>query len=161
MLARFGSMLLGREPLPASQGFAVAVACIAAETAALLLLKKLAPDNAFGVLYLIGVLIVATGWSAGLATATAVASAIAYDYLRRWPDVTGALNQIEDWVALFVFVVVGLVAHVLARIARARAADAEERSQEAEASREQLSVLAEQQAALRRVATLVARGVPA
>jgi signal transduction histidine kinase len=154
-------MLLGRTPLPAPLGLAVAVGCITAETAVLLLLKWFAPDNSFGVLYLIGVLIVATGWSAGLATATAVASAIAYDYLRRWPDVTGALNKIEDWVALVVFVVVGLVAHVLARIARARAADAEERSQEAEASREQLSVLAEQQAALRRVATLVARGVPA
>jgi signal transduction histidine kinase len=140
-------MLLGRTPLPAPLGFSVAVGCIAAETAVLLLLKTLAPDNSFGVLYLIGVLIVATGWSVGLATATAVASAIAYDYLRRWPDVTGTLNQIEDWVALFVFVVVGLVAHVLARIARARAAE--------------LGILAEQQAALRRVATLVARGGPA
>ncbi len=118
-------MLLGRTPLPAPLGLAVAVGCIAAETAVLLLLKTLAPDNSFGVLYLIGVLIVATGWSVGLAAATAVASAIAYDYLRRWPDVTGALNQIEDWVALFVFVVVGLVAHILARIARARAAEAD------------------------------------
>jgi signal transduction histidine kinase len=140
-------MLLGPTPLPAPLGLAVAVGCIAAETAVLLLLKTFAPDNAFGVLYLIGVLIVATGWGVGLAAATAVASAIAYDYLRRWPDVTGALNQIEDWVALFVFVVVGLVAHILARIARARAAA--------------LGILAEQQAALRRVATLVARGGPA
>jgi signal transduction histidine kinase len=146
-LARFGSLLLGRPPLPAPLGFAVAVACIAAETAVLLLLKRFAPDNSFGVLYLIGVLIVATGWSAGLAAATAVASALAYNYLRRWPDVSGALTQVEDWVVIFVFVVVGLVAHVLARIARARAADA--------------GVLAEQQAALRRVATLVARGIPA
>jgi signal transduction histidine kinase len=146
-LARFGSMLLGRAPLSAPLGFAVAVACIAAETAALLLLKRLAPDNSFGVLYLIGVLIVATGWSAGLAAATAVISAVAYDYLRRWPDVSGVLNRVEDWVVIFVFVAVGLVAHILARIARARAADA--------------GVLAEQQAALRRVATLVARGVPA
>jgi signal transduction histidine kinase len=154
-------MLLGRTPLPAPLGLAVAVGCIAAETAVLLLLKRFAPDNSFGVLYLIGVLVVATGWSAGLATATAVASAIAYDYFRRWPDVTGALNKIEDWVALFVFVVVGLAAHVLARIARARAGEAEERTREAEASREELRILAQQQAALRRVATLVAGGVPA
>jgi signal transduction histidine kinase len=140
-------MLLGRTPLPAPLGVAVAVGCIAAETAVLLLLKTLAPDNAFGVLYLIGVLIVATGWNAGLATATAVASAIAYNYFRRWPDVTGGLSQVEDWVALCVFVVVGLVAHILARIARARAAEAD--------------ILVEQQAALRRVATLVARGGPA
>jgi signal transduction histidine kinase len=154
-------MLLGRPPLRASLGFAVAVACIAAETAVLLLLKRFAPDNSFGVLYLIGILIVATGWSAGLAAATAVASAVAYNYLRRWPDVSGALTRVEDWVVIFVFVLVGLVAHILARIARARAADAEGRRREAEASREELGVLAEQQAALRRVATLVARGVPA
>jgi signal transduction histidine kinase len=154
-------MLLGRTPLPAPLGLAVAVGCIGAETAVLLLLKRFAPDNSFGVLYLIGVLIVATGWNAGLATATAVASAIAYDYFRRWPDVTGGLGQVEDWVALCVFVVVGLVAHILAGIARARAADAEERRREAETSREALGILAEQQAALRRVATLVASGVPA
>jgi signal transduction histidine kinase len=140
-------MLLGRTPLSAPLGLAVAVGCIAAETAVLLLLKTFAPDSSFGVLYLIGVLIVATGWSAGLATATAVASAIAYDYFRRWPDVTAGPNHVEDWVALFVFVVVGLVAHALARIARTRAAE--------------LGILAEQQAALRRVATLVASGVPA
>jgi signal transduction histidine kinase len=161
MPARFGSILRGRAPLPAWLGLAVAVACIAVETAVVLVLKTFAPDNSFGVLYLIGVLIVATGWSAGLAAATAVLSAIAYDYLRRWPDVSGALNQIEDWVVIGVFVVVGLVAHILARIARTRAADAEERKREAEARREELGVLAEQQAALRRVATLVARGVPA
>ena len=76
-LARLGSMLLGLTPLSAPLGLAVAVGCIAAETAVLLLLKTFAPDNAFGVLYLIGVLIVATGWGAGLATATAVVSGIA------------------------------------------------------------------------------------
>src|ERR1700741_1422309 len=140
-------MLLGRTPLSAPLGLAVAVGCIVAETAVLLLLKSFAPDNAFGVLYLIGVLIVATGWSAGLAVATAVVSAVAYNYLRRWPEVSGVLNRVEDWVALLVFVTVGLVAHILARIARARAAE--------------LGILAEQQAALRRVATLVAHGVPA
>jgi signal transduction histidine kinase len=160
-LARLGSLLPGREPLSAPLGLAVAVGCIAAETAVLLLLKAFAPDNAFGVLYLIGVLIVASGWSAGLATATAVVSAIAYNYFREWPEVSAALTEVEDWVVFFVFIVVALVAHVLARIARTRAADAEERRRDAEASREELSVLAEQQAALRRVATLVASGVPA
>lgn len=136
-------------------------ACIAAETAAALLLKALDPGDAFGVLYLVGVLIVATGWSAGLAVAIAVLSAIAYHYLHTWPDVTWALKELEDWAVIFVFVVVALVAHALARTARRRTADAEERRKEAEASRAQLGMLAEQQAALRRVATLVANGVPA
>ena len=159
--ARLGPALLSRAPLPAPLGLAVAVGCIVLETAVTLLLKALDPGSAFGVLYLIGVLIVATGWSAGLAAATAVVSAIAYDYLRSWPHVGGVMTEVEDWVVIFVFIVVALVAHLLARIARTRAADAEERRQEAEASRDELSALAEQQAALRRVATLVARGVPA
>ena len=161
MLARLGSALLSRAPLPAPLGLAVAVGCIVVETAVTLLLKALDPGGAFGVLYLIGVLIVATGWSAGLAAATAVVSAIAYDYLRRWPDISGVMTEVEDWVVVFVFIVVALVAHLLARIARTHAADAEERRREAEGSREELRTLAEQQAALRRVATLVAHGVPA
>lgn len=49
----------------------------------------------------------------------------------------------------------------LARIARNRTLCAEQRRREAEASREELGILANQQAGLRRVATLVARGVPA
>lgn len=154
-------MLPARTPLPAPLGLAVGIASIAMETGAVLLLKTLAPDNAFGVLYLIGVLIVATGWGAGPAVTTAVLSAIAFDYFRSWPESGVAVTQLQDWTALFVFVVVALVAHLLARIARTRAADAEERRREAEANRADLSVLAEQQAALRRVATLVARGVPA
>ncbi len=125
----------------------------------MLLLKTLAPDNAFGVLYLIGVLIVATGWGAGLATATAVLSALAFDYFRGWPDAEMVPTQLQDWTVLLVFVVVALVANVLARTARAHAVDAGQRRGEAEASRDELTVLAEQQAALRRVATLVARGV--
>jgi signal transduction histidine kinase len=161
MLAQLGSALLSRAPLPARLGLAVVVGCIVVETAVTLLLKALDPGSAFGVLYLIGVLIVATGWSAGLAVATAVVSAIAYDLLRGWPDVGGVMTEVEDWVVIFVFIVVALVAHLLARIARTHAADAEKRRQEAEASREELRILAEQQAALRRVATLVASGVPA
>ena len=159
-LARLGSVL-SRAPISTPVGLVVAAGCLAAETAVTLWLKALAPGDAFGVLYLIGVLIVSTGWGLGLAAATAMVSALAYDYLRKWPDVSGVLNRVEDWVVVVVFVAVALVAQILARFARTRAADAEARRREAEASREELSVLAEQQAALRRIATLVARGVPA
>lgn len=159
--SRLGSRLLPPAPSPTPRGLAVAAACIAAETAVLLMLKTFAPDNAFGVIYLIGVLVVATGWGAGLGAATAVVSALAYDYFRGWPDSPGSFAELQDWVVIAVFLVVALVAHALARLARTRAADAEARTREAEASREELTVLAEQQAALRRVATLVARGVPA
>ena len=48
MLARLG--LLSRAPLPAALGLAVAVGCIAVETAIAILLKTLNPGNEFGVL---------------------------------------------------------------------------------------------------------------
>src|SRR6202030_154258 len=54
---------------------------------------------------------------------------------------------------------VALLANLLAGQARLRAAESELRRREAEASHAEASALAEQQAALRRVATLVARGV--
>ncbi|WP_083208409.1 sensor histidine kinase [Mycobacterium malmoense] len=149
---------LSRDPLPTSLGLAVAIGCIAVETSVMLLLKMFLPDNAFGVLYLIGVLIVATGWGVGLATGTAVTSALAFDYFRSWPDTAMGSPEPQDWTALAVFVVVGLVANSLARTARAHAVAAEGRRRDAEASRDELRVLAEQQAALRRVATLIARG---
>lgn len=155
-------MLLSRSPLPTAPGIAVAGGFIAVETVVLLLLKKLTgADNAFGVLYLIGVLLVATGWGAGMTAAMAVISAIAYAHFRRWPDHGPGLAQVQDWVFFVVVAVVALVAHALARTVRPRAADAEQRRPQAEASREALTALADQQAALRRVATLVARRTPA
>ena len=76
-------------------------------------------------------------------------------------DVSRALIQVEDWAVIVVFVwSSGWCTHPGALRTNA-CRDAEERRQEAEASREALGILAEQQAALRRVATLVARGVPA
>ena len=52
-----------------------------------------------------------------------------------------------------------LASHTVASLARACYAKADQRRRGVEASRDQLGVLVEQQAALRRVATLVARGV--
>src|SRR5258705_6523329 len=121
---------------------------------------------AFGVVYLIGVLVVSTGWGFGLAAMTSVASALAFDYF----DVRSAGSLIpthaEDWVAIAVFLVVALLANTLAELARSRAAEADQRRREADQRRreadlaaERAHALAELQAALRRVATLVARGV--
>jgi signal transduction histidine kinase len=65
----------------------------------------------------------------------------------------------QDAVAILIFLPVALLANILAGQARLRAAESELRRREAEASHAEASALAEQQAALRRVATLVARGV--
>jgi multisubunit Na+/H+ antiporter MnhG subunit len=91
----------------------------------------------------------------GLAAMTSVASALVFDYFRNWPGKVVPAEG-ETCAAIVILLVVVLVANAVASLARARAAEAEQRRREAEASRDELRVLAEQQAALRQVATLVA-----
>ena len=59
-------------------GVLVAAGFIAAELALVLLLKRVAPENAFGAVFLLGVLVVSAGWGFGLAVATSLASAAVY-----------------------------------------------------------------------------------
>jgi signal transduction histidine kinase len=129
---------------PLGWGIVVAVAFIVGETLLVLQLKRVAPENAFGAIFLLGVLVVSAGWSFGLALATSLVSALVYLYFH--------LEGGDSFApALFVFLPLALLANVLAGQARLRAAESEQRRREADA-------LAAQQAALRRVATLVAGG---
>jgi signal transduction histidine kinase len=158
MRARLVSLLVRQTAPPVWLGLVVGACFIAVESALVLILKQMAPSDAFGVLFLLGVLITSTMWGFGVAAITSVASAIAFDYCRMWPeeiDPTAA----DNWVVIAVFLCVALVANTVAYMARARAAEADQRRREAEASRDELHALAELQASLRRVATLVARGV--
>ena len=66
-------------------GVLVAAGFIAAELALVLLLKRVAPENAFGAVFLLGVLVVSAGWGFGLAVATSLASAAVYVYIH-WDD---------------------------------------------------------------------------
>src|SRR5262245_54092752 len=133
-------------------GIIVAASFITAETMLVHVLREIASDNSFGAVLLLGVLVVSSGWKLLLALATSLVSALVYVYFHL--ETTGALvpSNISDAVAIIVFLLIALLANVLAREARLRTAESEQRRQEAAA-------LAEQQAALRRVATLVARGV--
>jgi signal transduction histidine kinase len=126
---------------PLGWGIVVAVCFIAAETLVVLFLSRIAPENAFGAIFLLGVLVVSAGWGIELAIATSIASTLVYLYFH--------LDGIAA--ALFVFLPLALLANLLAGQARLRAAEAEQRRRQADA-------LAKQQTALRRVATLVARG---
>jgi signal transduction histidine kinase len=129
---------------PLGSGIAVAIGIIAAEVAFVVFMRRTAPDNSYGAVFLLGVLVIAAGWNFGLAVATSVVSTAIYVYF-----------HLEDGdsllPAVFVFLPLALLASVLASQARLRAAEAEERRHEADE-------LARQQSALRRVATLVARG---
>ncbi|MFD9667878.1 DUF4118 domain-containing protein [Rhodococcus sp. NPDC059968] len=142
MRARLLSWLMRPAAPRLALGLAVAASFIAAESLLVVLLEQIAPNEAFGVVYLLGVLVVSMVWGLGLAVVMSVASAIAFDYFRNWPEGFLAAGA-QNWVAIAVFLVVALSANTLAGVARSHA--------------DQLRALAEQQAALRRVATLVAR----
>jgi len=165
--ARLVSLLLRPTTRSLTVGIVVAAMLIAAETLLVYLLTQVAPGMAFGVVYLLGVLVVSTGWGFGLAVTMSVASALAFDYFHVQPG--GIVpDSAADVVVITMFVVVALAANTLAGLARARAAEADQRRREADQRRREADVaaerahaLAELQAALRRVATLVARGVTA
>jgi signal transduction histidine kinase len=148
---RIMSLLVRPTPPPFWRGLVAAAALISLETVVIVLLKHFAPTNAFGTVYLLGVLLVGAAWGFGLAAITALASAVAFDYCRSWPDSVG-LAQPQNWVVVGVFFIVALLSNSLAGLARASAIEAERRRHEAD-------LAARQQTALRRVATLVARNV--
>ena len=159
MRARLISLLLRPITPPLWLGVVVAASFIVTESLVLLALKHMAHGNAFGVAFLVGVLVVSTMWGFGLAVMTSLASAVAFDYFRNWPGHFMPVNA-ENWVTIGVFLVVALVTNTVAYLARSRAVEADRRRLEAEASRDELRRLADLQAALRRVATLVASAVP-
>ena len=98
------------------------------------------------VLYILAVVPVAILWGTGLATLTAVLSAVAFDYLFVPPTYSLKIADARNNVALGIFLVTAVVVGGLAARLRRTAAEA--------------GRLADQQAALRRVATLVARRAP-
>jgi hypothetical protein len=136
MRARLLSLLLRPTPRPVALGLVVATLLIAAETLLLYPLEQIAPANALGVVYLLGVLVVAIGWGFWLAAATSVASALAFDYFHVPPVWSFMVAQTEDGVALVIFVVVALLASTLADLARSRAAEAHQRRKEADLAAE-------------------------
>jgi signal transduction histidine kinase len=143
---------------PLSLGIVVAIAFIIVETLLVHRLKQMGPE-AYGAIFLLGVLVISAGWGFGLAVATSIASAVVYFYFH--VESSGVLfpDQAQDFVALLVFLPVAFSANILGRQARVRAVESEQRRHEADLAASLARALAEQQTALRRVATLVARGV--
>jgi signal transduction histidine kinase len=136
-------------------GVVVAASFIAAETLVAYPLERFTAGGTLAVVYVVGVVVVAIVWGLWLAAATSVVSALAFDYFHTPPlhDITVfTLHQADDWLAMTAFLVLAVLASTLTDLARSRAEEAHRRRREAEA-------LATQQGALRRVATLVARGV--
>ena len=117
------------EPPPAQVlGVLCGAAVVAGITLLLYPLRELDPGVSSGVLYVLGVLLVATYWGLGVGLVTSFASAAALDYFHATPDRDLLAVDSTDLAATGVLLVTAIVASFIADAARTRAEDAEERA---------------------------------
>jgi len=133
-------VLKARRPPPAA-GIAVAGAGVALITLLLFALDNVAPVLSLGVVYLLIVLAVATIWGLWLGVATALASALTFNFFHIPPTGRFTIADSENWVGLVVFFLAAVFASTLAQLARTRALEAEQRRQEADLSAEMARLL--------------------
>jgi signal transduction histidine kinase len=132
LCARLLSFVVRPTAPPVWLGVLVAAAFIAAETLLVARLERIAPQNAFGVLFLVGVLVVSASWGFRLAVATTLASAAVYVQFHMETNVGFVPAHPQDALAILIFLPVALLANLLAGQARLRAAEAEQRRLEAD-----------------------------
>lgn len=138
-------------------GLLVAAGLITAEVAVVRLLRDPAPHGTYAIVFMFGVLIMSAGWGLGLSLLTTVASAFAYLQVHLDGGLLLPLKPI-DVLTLSVFLPIAGLANVLGWQLRTRARDAHRSWQVATGATERVRELAEQQGALRRIATLIAEG---
>jgi signal transduction histidine kinase len=132
-------------------GMLVSIAGIALVSGVIHLTKTQAPVFSLSVLYLLAILPVAVYWGLGMAIFVAVASVLTFNYLFIPPIHSFHFGDGHDWAALAVYVITAVVVSGLAARTRRRA----------DVSEEARAVLADERAALRRVAVQVAGQRPA
>ena len=135
------------------QGLLVGAAGIAAITAVIFCLPQGVPVSALAGLYVLPVLPVAVRWSVWPALIVAVGSAVAFDWFFFPPIFAFTPSDAHIAVILVTSWVTAVVVSQLSGSVRRRASEAESLAREVQR-------VAEEQAALRRVATLVARAAP-
>ena len=86
-------------------------------------------------------LLVSSVWGGWLGAATALASALAFNFFHIPPTGRFTISEGENWVALVVFFIAALVASTLAERARVRTREAQERRQEADLAAEMARLL--------------------
>lgn len=138
-------------------GLLVAAGLIAAEVGVVQLLRDPPPHSTYAIVFMFGVLVMSAGWGLGLSLLTTVASTVAY----LWVHLDGGpllpLKPI-DILTVSVFLPIAGIANVLGWQLRNRARDAYQSWQVATEATERVRELADQQGALRRVATQIAEG---
>ena len=141
-------------------GLIIGAAAIAVVTALIAGLKQFVDPLGLTALYLFAILPVAIGWGFWVAGIVVVASFLTFAFFFVPPLHSVRIADSETAAALVISLVAAYVVSELARRAHARAGEARMRAQDAERAQQELRRLADEQAALRRVATLVAQAVP-
>jgi signal transduction histidine kinase len=151
---------LGKSSLRrAANGIVLGAIAIAAVSALIAVLDQVTPAHGLTSLYLFAILPVAIAsgfWVAGI---VAVASYLTFAFFFAPPIHSFAIGRSDTTTALVTSIVSAYLVSVLAQRTQARAREARLRAAEAEQARLQVRQIADEQAALRRVATLVARRV--
>ncbi|MGB7587154.1 MAG: ATP-binding protein [Solirubrobacterales bacterium] len=134
-------MRLTAEPPPTWLGIAAAVAVAAVSTLIVYPLKSVAPAVSLGIVYIPGVLVIATIWGLRLGLLTALLSALAFNWFHIPPVGQLTISDSRDVVAFVVFAIVAAMSSTLAGFARARTAEAERRREETDRALSDLEVL--------------------
>jgi two-component system, OmpR family, sensor histidine kinase KdpD len=105
-------------------------------------LESIAEPASLGIVFIPGVLLIATVWGLRLGLGTAVLSALVFNFFYLPPLRELTINTQHDIVALVVFVIVAVAGGTLAELARARAAESDRRREEADRALEEAAALA-------------------
>ncbi|MDT5047388.1 MAG: hypothetical protein QOG75_3262 [Mycobacterium sp.] len=117
---------------PLTLGLIVAVSLVVGETLILYPLKAFAPADTLGMVYALGVVIVAIMWGFWLAAATSIVSVVAFDFFHTPPVFALTPTSVEDVVAVMTFLVLAMLASTVSERARADVAEAYQRRREFE-----------------------------
>jgi hypothetical protein len=141
-------------------GLIIGAAAIALVSLLIAVLKQFVAPLGLTGLYLFAILPVAVGWGFLLAGIVAVASFLTFAYFFSPHVHSFHIAEGDTAAALVIALLTAYLVNELARRAQERAREARSRAQEAERAQTELRRLAEEQAALQRIATLVAQAVP-
>ena len=129
MAARLLTMLQRRTRPPLPLGILAGISCVVAETLLAELLKEITPVRSLGILYLLGIVLVASLWGLWLGMATATVSTVALDYFLIPPVGSLTLDKAESWTVLAVFLAVTLLAGSISKLARSLAVEVDARAE--------------------------------
>ena len=135
-----GILLRGNRP-PLMAGFLATIVLVAVCTALIYPLKQLTTVSSLGVVYLLGVVVIATFWGRALGLLMALLSAAAFNFFHLPPVGRFTIADSRNWVALGTFLVAATVSSWVAEVARRRAVEAERRRAEADLTAEMAQLM--------------------